>query len=55
VSVAYMTMKWKKAPEESVSLLAQRMESANCEYRKMFVYRARALKLLILFFLRNQK
>jgi len=32
--------KWKKSPEELVSLLADRMKGVNCEQRKMFGYPA---------------
>jgi TfoX/Sxy family transcriptional regulator of competence genes len=33
-------MEWKKAPEELVQFLAQKMKSVNCDYRKMFGYPA---------------
>ena len=33
-------MEWKKAPEELVQFLAERMKMVNCEYRKMFGYPA---------------
>jgi TfoX/Sxy family transcriptional regulator of competence genes len=35
-----MIMKWKKAPEELVQFLAEKMKSFNCEYKKMFGYPA---------------
>jgi TfoX/Sxy family transcriptional regulator of competence genes len=33
-----MGMKWKKAPDELVALLAYRMKNIDCEYKKMFGY-----------------
>jgi TfoX/Sxy family transcriptional regulator of competence genes len=33
-------MEWKKAPEELVQFLAQKMKNIKCEYRKMFGYPA---------------
>ena len=33
-------MDWKKAPEELVQFLSQKMENVNCDYRKMFGYPA---------------
>ena len=33
-------MKWKKAPDQLVSLLADRMKGVECEYKKMFGYPA---------------
>ena len=33
-------MEWKKAPEELVQFLAQKMKNVNCEYKKMFGYPA---------------
>jgi TfoX/Sxy family transcriptional regulator of competence genes len=33
-------MEWKKAPEELVEFLAQKMLGVKCEYRKMFGYPA---------------
>jgi TfoX/Sxy family transcriptional regulator of competence genes len=33
-------MEWKKAPEELVQFLAQKMKNVKCEYRKMFGYPA---------------
>jgi TfoX/Sxy family transcriptional regulator of competence genes len=33
-------MEWKKAPEELVQFLAQKMKSIKCEYKKMFGYPA---------------
>ena len=31
-------MEWKKAPEELVLLLAQKMRNVNCDFKKMFGY-----------------
>ena len=33
-------MEWKKAPEELVQFLSQKMKNVNCDYRKMFGYPA---------------
>jgi TfoX/Sxy family transcriptional regulator of competence genes len=33
-------MEWKKAPEELVEFLAEKMKVVNCDYRKMFGYPA---------------
>ncbi len=33
-------MEWKKAPEELVQFLSQKMKSVKCDYRKMFGYPA---------------
>ena len=33
-------MKWKKAPEELVVFLADKMKNIDCEYKKMFGYPA---------------
>jgi len=33
-------MEWKKAPEELVAFLAEKMKVVNCDYRKMFGYPA---------------
>ena len=33
-------MEWKKAPEELVQFLAEKMKDVNCEHRKMFGYPA---------------
>jgi TfoX/Sxy family transcriptional regulator of competence genes len=33
-------MTWKKAPEELVAFLADKMKGIDCEYRKMFGYPA---------------
>ena len=33
-------MEWKKAPEELVQFLAEKMRPVNCEYSKMFGYPA---------------
>jgi TfoX/Sxy family transcriptional regulator of competence genes len=33
-------MEWKKAPEELVEFLVQKMKNINCDYRKMFGYPA---------------
>jgi TfoX/Sxy family transcriptional regulator of competence genes len=33
-------MKWKKASEELVEFLVQKMKNLNCDYRKMFGYPA---------------
>ncbi len=33
-------MEWKKAPEELVEFLAEKMKITNCDYRKMFGYPA---------------
>ena len=33
-------MEWKKASEELVEFIAQKMKGVNCEYRKMFGYPA---------------
>lgn len=33
-------MEWKKAPEELVQFLAQKMKDINCDYKKMFGYPA---------------
>jgi len=33
-------MEWKKAPEELVTFLAQKMKNIKCEYKKMFGYPA---------------
>jgi TfoX/Sxy family transcriptional regulator of competence genes len=33
-------MEWKKAPEELVKFLAQKMKNVKCEFRKMFGYPA---------------
>jgi TfoX/Sxy family transcriptional regulator of competence genes len=37
-------MEWKKAPEELVQFLAQKMKNVNCDYRKMFGYPAYFIK-----------
>lgn len=33
-------MEWKKAPEELVNFLNEKMKDKNCDYRKMFGYPA---------------
>lgn len=33
-------LEWKKAPEELVQFLAEKMKPVKCEYRKMFGYPA---------------
>ncbi len=33
-------MEWKKAPEELVEFITEKMKDKNCDYRKMFGYPA---------------